>query len=74
MNLLDLTIGQKAHITKIGSSGPIKRRLLDMGVLVGEGIEVVKIAPMGDPVEVIIKEYRLSFRKSEAANVFVEVC
>lgn len=73
MNLTDLKIGQKSRITKIGSLGPVRRRLMDMGVLVGEQIKIDKIAPLGDPIEVTIKNYKLSLRKSEAANIDVEV-
>jgi ferrous iron transport protein A len=73
MNLTELKIGQKSRITKIGSVGPIRRRLMDMGVLVGEQIKIDKIAPMGDPLEVTIKNYKLSLRINEAANIDVEV-
>ena len=73
MTLANLNPGQKGKITKIGSMGPIKRRLMDMGVIVGEQILVDKVAPMGDPIEVIIKNYNLSLRKSEAQAISVEV-
>ena len=55
MNLAMLKPGEHGRITKIGAIGPIKRRLMDMGVLVGEKIKVEKIAPLGDPIEVTIK-------------------
>jgi ferrous iron transport protein A len=73
MNLTQIKIGQSGKITKIGSVGAIKRRLMDMGVLVGEEIKVEKVAPLGDPIEVTIKKYKLSLRKNEAANIDVEV-
>lgn len=73
MNLAGLKPGEKGKITAIGSVGPLKRRLLDMGVLVGEQIKVEKVAPMGDPIEVRIKSYSLSLRKSEAEAIGVEV-
>jgi ferrous iron transport protein A len=73
MNLARLKPGQKGKITAIGSVGPLKRRLLDMGVLVGEVVRVEKVAPMGDPIEVRIKSYNLSLRKSEAEAIGVEV-
>ncbi len=73
MNLAELKPGQKGRITSIGSVGPLKRRLLDMGVLVGEAVKVEKVAPMGDPIEVRIKSYSLSLRKSEAEAIGVEV-
>ena len=74
MNLGMLKVGQKGRITKVAASGPVKRRLMDMGVLMGEVIEVKKKAPFGDPLEVIVKNYHLSLRKSEAEGIFVEVC
>ncbi|MBI5787547.1 MAG: ferrous iron transport protein A [Candidatus Schekmanbacteria bacterium] len=72
MNLSSLKPGQKGRITQIGAIGPLKRRLMDMGVLVGEEIKVVKIAPLGDPIEIVIKNYNLSFRKKEAEGIMVE--
>lgn len=73
MNLAMLKTGNSAKITKIGSIGALKRRLLDMGVLVGEIVKVEKIAPLGDPIEVTIKNYNLSLRKREAEEIEVEV-
>ncbi len=73
MNLANLQPGQRGRITKIGGIGAMKRRLLDMGVLPGEEVQVEKVAPLGDPIEITIKSYRLSLRKSEAAGIFVEV-
>jgi ferrous iron transport protein A len=73
MNLSMLKRGEKARITKIGALGPLKRRLMDMGVLVGEEIRMEKVAPLGDPVEVVIKNYSLSLRKKEAEGISVEV-
>jgi ferrous iron transport protein A len=73
MNLAMLQPGQTGKITKIGSLGPRKRRLMDMGVLVGEVVRVEKIAPLGDPIEITVKSYKLSLRKSEAEGISVEV-
>lgn len=73
MNLAMLQPGQRARVVKIGAIGPMKRRLLDMGVLQGEEVKVEKIAPLGDPIEIMVKNYRLSLRKSEAAGIMVEV-
>lgn len=71
--LADLKPGEGGRITAIGTVGPLKRRLMDMGVLVGEEVRVIKIAPMGDPLEVAIKSYRLSLRRQEAQGISVEV-
>lgn len=65
--------GERGKITTIAASGPLKRRLMDMGVLVGEMVKVEKIAPLGDPIEVTIKSYNLSLRKREAEGIAVEV-
>lgn len=73
MNLAMLRPGEKGKITGMGVTGPIKRRLMDMGVLVGERIKVEKVAPLGDPIEVTIKDYCLSLRKKEAEGISVEV-
>lgn len=72
-NLARLQPGEKGRITSIGAVGPLKRRLMDMGVLVGEEVSVVKVAPLGDPIEVRIKSYSLSLRKKEAEGIGVEV-
>ena len=74
MNLAMLKPGEKGRIVRIGSIGPLKRRLMDMGVLVGEEIRVDKIAPLGDPMELTIKGYNLSLRKREAEGISVEMC
>jgi ferrous iron transport protein A len=73
MTLAKLKPGQTGKITAIGAVGPLKRRLMDMGVLVGETIKVVKVAPLGDPIEVTVKSYQLSLRKQEAEGIAVEV-
>ncbi|MFZ5998174.1 MAG: FeoA family protein [Nitrospirota bacterium] len=73
MNLAKLKPGERGRITKIGVTGPLKRRLMDMGVLVGEEVKVEKVAPLGDPIEVTIKNYNLSLRKKEAEGIAVEV-
>jgi ferrous iron transport protein A len=72
-NLSKLVPGDRARIVAIGAIGAMKRRLMEMGVLPGEEIEVRKVAPLGDPIEVRVKGYSLSLRKSEAAEISVEV-
>lgn len=73
VSLASLKPGQSGRVTGIKASGPMKRRLMDMGVLVGEVVKVEKVAPLGDPIEVSVKNYRLSFRKKEAEGILVEV-
>jgi ferrous iron transport protein A len=73
MNLAMLKPGEQGKITKMAAIGPLKRRLMDMGVLVGENVRVEKVAPLGDPIEVTIKNYNLSLRKKEAEGIDIEV-
>ena len=73
MKLWALKCGQTGRITKMEGMGPLKRRLMDMGVLVGEPVRMEKVAPLGDPLEVTVKGYRLSLRKKEADGITVEV-
>lgn len=73
MNLSMLEPGRSGRISDIGAIGPLKRRLLDMGVLVGEVIRMEKVAPLGDPIEITVKNYNLSLRKKEAEGILLEV-
>jgi ferrous iron transport protein A len=74
MKLAIMKPGQAGKIVRIDTAaGPIKRRLMDMGILAGELVRVEKVAPLGDPLEVTIKGYKLSLRKAEAEGILVEV-
>lgn len=73
MFLTDIQDKQKARIIAIQGASDIKMRLIDMGVVKGAVIEVVRKAPLGDPIEIKIKNFYLSLRKSEAQNIEVEV-
>jgi len=73
MTLAKMKPGDMAIIIRIAVGGPLKRRLMDMGVLAGEKVKVEKVAPLGDPIEVRIKNYNLSLRKKEAEGIVVEV-
>jgi ferrous iron transport protein A len=64
--------GQQVVIAEIAGSGPVRRRLLDMGLTKGAEIEMVKASPLGDPVEYKLRGYHLSLRKSEARLIRVE--
>jgi len=72
MDLAMLKPGQTGTIAAIGAIGPLRRRLMDMGVLVGEKVKVVKVAPLGDPIEITVKHYQLSLRKKEARGIALE--
>jgi ferrous iron transport protein A len=71
--LSELKPREKGRIVKVGGKGGVYRRILDMGVVSGTQIEVLRVAPLGDPVEVKLKGYNLTLRKAEAANIQVEV-
>jgi Fe2+ transport system protein FeoA len=64
--------GEKGKITKVGGAG-VSRRVMDMGMVAGAQVEMERVAPLGDPVEVKVKGYHLTLRKEEAAGVMVEV-
>lgn len=71
--LSELKRGDRGKIVKIGGKGGIHRRLLDMGLVSGSDIEMQRVAPLGDPIEIKVKGYNLSLRKEEAASIQVEV-
>lgn len=71
--LKDMKPGEKGVISAFKSGGAVRKRLLDLGVIKGETIEMEKVAPLGDPIQVKIKGYHLTLRKNEAENVLVEV-
>ncbi len=72
MSLADIKVGEKVMIKKIKTKSRLKRKFLDMGVIAGSVLEVVKIAPLGDPMDIKIKGYHLSLRKEEAKEILVE--
>lgn len=69
----ELRPGERGRIKRIGGERSIRRKLLDMGLVVGEEVMIERVAPLGDPIEIRIKGYHLSLRKEEAASVLVEV-
>jgi len=71
--LNELSPGQKGAVQKVGGKGAVRRRLIDMGLVPGSEIEVERVAPLGDPIEVKVKGYHLSLRKEEAVLIQVEV-
>jgi DtxR family Mn-dependent transcriptional regulator len=73
MALNELKPGQKARIKKIRRKGETSKRIVDMGVTPGTPVEVERVAPLGDPIEIKIKGYHLSLRKEEAADITVEM-
>lgn len=69
MTLRDLNPGQQGVVAAVGTTGAMKRRIMDMGITPGVEIKVVKVAPLGDPIEVTVRGYQLSLRKDEAQQI-----
>ncbi|WMW23400.1 FeoA family protein [Methanolobus mangrovi] len=63
--------GEKARITKVRVKGAARRKLFDMGMVAGADIELIRNAPLGDPMEYRIKGYHLSIRKEEARDIYI---
>ncbi|MFA7397452.1 MAG: ferrous iron transport protein A [Candidatus Bathyarchaeia archaeon] len=70
--LSTLQPGQTAIITTMQQNGPVKRRLLEMGLVRGSKIKIIRRAPLGDPIEIEIRDYKLTLRKKEADTITVE--
>ena len=70
--LKDVKIGGTATVLKLHGEGPIRRRIMDMGITKGVSIYVRKVAPFGDPLELTVRGYELSLRKSDAEMIEVE--
>ena len=70
--LKDAKVGETVKATKLTGEGPVKRRIMDMGITKGVEIYVRKVDPLGDPVEVTVRGYELSLRKADAEMIQVE--
>lgn len=70
--LRDVKIGQSAKVVRVTGDGALKRHIMDMGITKGTNVHVRKVAPLGDPIEVTVRGYELSLRKSEAESIFVQ--
>lgn len=71
--LNDLKSGQKARILEIGGSEMFRIRLMEMGLLIGDVVEMEKFAPLLDPMELIVKGYHLSLRRMDAEKIVIEL-
>lgn len=69
--LREVACGETVQVTKLSGEGPVKRRIMDMGITKGARIYVRKVAPLGDPVEVTVRGYELSLRKADAEMIQV---
>ena len=72
MMLDKLEIGQSARITAVGGEGALRQHFLDMGLIPGAEVTLVKFAPMGDPMELFLRGYTLTLRKEDAHNITIE--
>ena len=72
MTLKDLEIGKSAVITSVGGKGALRQHFLDMGMIPGAEVTVVKFAPMGDPMELMLRGYSLTLRKADAAQIILQ--
>ena len=70
--LRDVKIGETVTVVKLHGEGAVKRRIMDMGITKGTAVYVRKVAPLGDPIEVKVRNYELSLRKADAEMIEVE--
>ena len=70
--LKNVACGQTVKVTKLTGDGPVKRRIMDMGITKGVDVFVRKVAPVGDPIEVTVRGYELSIRKADAEMICVD--
>ncbi len=70
--LRDAKVGETVRVVKLHGEGAVKRRIMDMGITRGVEVYVRKLAPLGDPVEVTVRNYELSIRKADAGMIEVE--
>ena len=70
--LKDAKIGETVRVTKVGGEGAIKRRIMDMGITKGVSIKIMKVAPLGDPIEITVRGYELTLRKADCQNIEIE--
>lgn len=71
MTLKEVSVGRTVKVAKLDGEGPVKRRIMDMGITKGVEVYVRKVAPLGDPIEVTVRGYELSIRKADAAMIEV---
>ena len=67
--LKDVKVGQTATVAKLHGEGPVRRRIMDMGITKGVEIHIRKVAPLGDPMELNLRGYELSLRKADAEMI-----
>ncbi|MCD8159425.1 MAG: ferrous iron transport protein A [Clostridiales bacterium] len=70
--LKNAKVGETVKVVKLTGTGAVKRRIMDMGITKGVSIDIRKVAPLGDPIEVTVRGYELSIRKADAEMIQVE--
>lgn len=70
--LKDVKVGETVTVSKLNGTGPLKRRIMDMGITKGTTLYIRKVAPLGDPIEITVRGYELSIRKSDAENIIID--
>ena len=70
--LKQILCGETVKVTRLHGEGPVKRRIMDMGITKGVEIYVRKVAPLGDPIEIMVRGYEMSLRKADADMIEVE--
>ena len=71
--LKDVRVGRVAVVTKVNGAGPVRRKIMDMGITKGTEIYVQKVAPLGDPMELIVRGYSLTLRKADAEKIDIAI-
>jgi len=71
MRLAELAVGSEVSVTAVSGTGSFRRRLLELGILPGTRLELIGVAPLGDPLEILVRGSTLSIRRAEAATVEV---
>ncbi len=72
MNLTNIPIGESAKVTAVNGNNQVTKRLMEMGVVPGVSVRMIKSAPFGDPLEIHVRGYHLAMRKSEADQIEVQ--
>lgn len=73
MTLNDLKVGGEGVITAVNGGGELRLRLLDMGLIPGTAVKVIKIAPLGDPIEITLRGYELTIRREHAREIDIKI-
>lgn len=72
LTIKDSVVGKNYEVIKINGKGPLKRRIMDMGITKGAQIYIRKVAPLGDPVQINLRNYELSIRKEDAELIEIK--